>query len=136
MTLANLFLFILQIIICFLLIVCVLFQSSDEDSLSGIGAGAVQANALSHKSSLDGITKITIFLGVALMLNSFLLASISTHKYYRENNKIQDYLNTNKKTRVYEERENTEEVNNKIGESIDDTKNPDENYKSKITNNK
>ncbi len=96
MTFTNLFLFIVQIIVCILLIISVLLQSSDEDSLSGIGASATQANALSHKTSVDTITKVTIVLGVILMFNSFLLTSISTHRYNKENNKIKDYIENTK----------------------------------------
>ena len=90
MSFLNLFLFILQIIVAVLLIFIVLIQSSDEDSLSGIGAGAGKTNFLSHKTSVDLVTRTTIFLGVVLMLNSFVLTSISTHKYNK--NLIKDYI--------------------------------------------
>ena len=67
-------------------------QSSDEDALSGIGAGAGQSKLLSHKSSVNLITKITIILGCALMLNSFILTSIFAHKYNKGNKAIvKDY---------------------------------------------
>lgn len=96
MSFSNLFLFILQIIVSILLIIVVLFQSSDEDSLSGIGAGAGKPSALTHKSSTNPITKITIILGVILMVNSFILASISTHKYLKNKNVVKDYIEQNK----------------------------------------
>ena len=96
MSFLNLFLFILQIVVAILLILIVLIQSSDEDSLSGIGAGAGKANFLSHKTSVDLVTKTTIFLGVILMLNSFILTSISTHKYNKDKNIVKDYIEQNK----------------------------------------
>lgn len=95
MNFLNLFLFIVQIVVAVLLIIIVLIQSSDEDSLSGIGAGAGKANFLSHKTSVDLVTKTTIILGIILMLNSFVLASISTHKYNK--NIVKDYIEQNMK---------------------------------------
>jgi preprotein translocase subunit SecG len=83
----------LQIIVSILLVIVVMLQSSDEDTLSGIGSGSMQSRLLSHKSSVDLITKITIFLGIVFMLNSFLLVSVYTRQYSRENKSvIQDYL--------------------------------------------
>jgi preprotein translocase subunit SecG len=84
---------VLQVVVSILLMVVVMLQSSDEDVLSGIGAGASQSKLLSHKSSADLITKITIVLGVIFMLNSFFLASIYTHQYTKDNRSIvQNYL--------------------------------------------
>lgn len=96
MSFFTLFLFILQIVVSVLLIVVVLFQSSSEDSLSGIGAGAGKPTLLSHKTSVDLITKTTIVLGVILMVNSFLLTSISTREYRKSQNIIKDYIKENK----------------------------------------
>jgi protein translocase SecG subunit len=83
----------LQVIVSILLIIVVMLQSSDEDALSGMGGGNMQSKLLSHKSSVDLITKITIVLGVIFMLNSFFLVSIYTRQYSKESKGvIQDYL--------------------------------------------
>ena len=100
MSFFNLFLFILQIVVSILLILIVLIQSSDEDSLSGIGAGAGKPSLLSHKTSVDLVTKVTIILGVILMLNSFLLTALSTSKYKKGQNIIKDYLKDNKSNTI------------------------------------
>lgn len=118
MTFINLLLFMIQIIVCVLLVACVLFQSSDEDSLSGIGAGAAQPNSLSHKTSMSFVAKLTVVLGIILMFNSFLLASISTHKYNKENNKIKDYLENNRTTKKTEKIDNGEEKIDKANNNI------------------
>lgn len=91
----SLFLFILQIIVSLLLIIVVLFQSSTEDSLSGIGAGAGKPNTLSRKSSTSFITKVTIILGVLLMINSFIFARMFTYRYLKNKNMIKDYIEQN-----------------------------------------
>ncbi|GMO61622.1 MAG: hypothetical protein Ta2D_07660 [Rickettsiales bacterium] len=70
------FLFILQMILCILIILFVLLQQSDADSLSGIGAGASQ-KMLSKRSTSTPISKATFVLFVLFMLNSLLLATIS-----------------------------------------------------------
>ena len=85
-------LFILQIIVALLLIFVVLMQSSDEDALSNISSGSNRFGSLSRRSSVDFITKFTIALGSILMINSFLLASMSTHKYAKEETTIKEYL--------------------------------------------
>ena len=97
MSTTSLILFILQIIVSLLLIIVVLIQSSDEDSLSGIGASAGKPSLLSHKTSTDLITKITIALGVILILNSFILTSIYTRKYLKNKNIVKDYMEENNK---------------------------------------
>jgi protein translocase SecG subunit len=89
----------------------VLLQSSDEDSLSGIGANANQPNLSARRTSLDFITKVTMSLGVLLMINSFILASISTRKYAKENSKIKNYMEENRE-KMKKSGENTESVTN------------------------
>ena len=113
MTFLNLFLFILQIVVAIFLILIVLIQSSDEDALSGIGAGAGKPSFLSHKTSVDLVTKTTIFLGIFLMLNSFMLASISTHSYKKEKNIVKDYIEQNKDI-LENETNNSNSVNKNV----------------------
>ena len=126
MSFSNLFLFILQIIVAILLIVIILFQSSDEDSLGGIGASAGKSGLLSHKASTSLITKITIILGVIFMFNSFLLTSISTHKYIKNKNIMKDYFEQNK------EELDKKELNKEEIKAID---NKNSNIENNVNNN-
>lgn len=70
-------LFIFQIIIGLLLITSVLFQKTDEDSLSGIGGGASNAGMMPHKNSTSPLIRFTMWLFVLFMINSLFLAIIS-----------------------------------------------------------
>ena len=85
------FLFVVQIIISVLLILLVLLQQSDEDSLSGIGAGASQ-KMLSKRSSSTPISKMTMVLFIAFMLNSLVLATISARNYGVKSKSIETML--------------------------------------------
>lgn len=74
----QLFLLVLQIVIAFVMIILVLIQKSDGDSLGGIGGGSGGMGAvISSKSSANLLSKITMFLAAAFMLNCIILASIS-----------------------------------------------------------
>lgn len=98
MSFGNMLLFIFQIIISVFLILIVLFQSTDEDSLSGIGASAGKGKNLSYQNSANLVNKITIILGTLFILNSFLLTSIYTHKYNKNKNSIvKDYYQQQEK---------------------------------------
>ncbi|MDR0571750.1 MAG: preprotein translocase subunit SecG [Rickettsiales bacterium] len=86
-------LIILQIVVSVLLTTIVVLQSSDEDVLSGLDVGNSKSRFLSHKSSVDLITKITVGLGIVFMLNSFFLVSIYTRQYSKNKKGIvQSYL--------------------------------------------
>ncbi len=77
----QLFLLILQIIIALVMIILVLLQKSDGDSLGGIGGGSGGMGAvMSSKASASLLSKITMFLAAAFMLNCLILASISGRK--------------------------------------------------------
>lgn len=77
----QLFLLVLQVIIAVSLILLVLIQKSDGDSLSGISGGSGGMNAvISSKASANILTKVTMTLAALFMLNCLILASISTTK--------------------------------------------------------
>ena len=118
------FLFILQIIVALLLIFIVLMQSSDEDALSNISSGSNRFGSLSRKSSVDFVTKLTIGLGSVLMVNSFLLASLSTHKYAKEETTIKEYLK-NKNKNIKKKKKDIEDKSNDnvLDNSKENTKN-------------
>ena len=118
------FLFILQIIVALLLIFIVLMQSSDEDALSNISSGSNRFGSLSRKSSVDFVTKLTIGLGSVLMVNSFLLASLSTHKYAKEETTIKEYLKNKSKSSEQGKKDIEDKSNdNVLDNSKDNTKN-------------
>ena len=118
------FLFILQIIVALLLIFIVLMQSSDEDALSNISSGSNRFGSLSRKSSVDFVTKLTIGLGSVLMVNSFLLASLSTHKYAKEETTIKEYLKNKSKSRKKKKKDIEDKSNdNVLDNSKENTKN-------------
>jgi preprotein translocase subunit SecG len=74
----QIFLLILHIIIAVTLIILVLLQKSDGDSLSGIGGGSGGLNSvISSKASAGALSKATMILIGIFMLNSLVLASLS-----------------------------------------------------------
>ena len=118
------FLFILQIIVALLLIFIVLMQSSDEDALSNISSGSNRFGSLSRKGSVDFVTKLTIGLGSVLMVNSFLLASLSTHKYAKEETTIKEYLKNKSKSSEQGKKDIEDKSNdNVLDNSKENTKN-------------
>lgn len=75
------FLLILQIIIAVLMVILVLIQKSDGDSLSGLGSGSGGLNsAISGRSSMSILSKTTMFLVALFMINCLILASITKKK--------------------------------------------------------
>lgn len=106
-------LFILQILVALLLIIVVMLQSSDEDALSGIGASAGNSGILSHKSSVDFVTKLTIWLGVIMILNSLALTLVVKRDYARNTNTVEDYINKQQK----EEKKELPDENKEIKET-------------------
>lgn len=104
------FLFVLQIIFAVLLIAIVLLQSSEEDALSGIGGSIGNNSILSHKSSVDLITKITIILGCCLIVNSLALAKISKNRYSNRETMVEDYLKKQEKNKKIENKVENKDV--------------------------
>jgi preprotein translocase subunit SecG len=76
----QLFLLILQVIIAVTMIILVLIQKSDGDSLSGIGGGSGGLNSIiSSKASANILSKTTMVLIAIFMINCLILASLSHH---------------------------------------------------------
>ena len=86
------FLFIFQIILSVLLIFFVLLQQTDEDSLSGIGAGGANAKMLSKRSMETPISKMTMILFVVFMFNSLLLATLSARTYTTHTTNMENFI--------------------------------------------
>ena len=99
-------------------------QSSDEDALSNISSGSNRFGSLSRKGSVDFVTKLTIGLGSVLMVNSFLLASLSTHKYAKEETTIKEYLKNKSKSSEQGKKDIEDKSNdNVLDNSKENTKN-------------
>jgi protein translocase SecG subunit len=87
-----LFLFVFHMVICALLIVVVLLQSSDEDALSNISSGSGKFGLATKRSSIDSAAKFTIALGTLLIINSIALAVLSAHRYVKKGSLVRNYL--------------------------------------------
>lgn len=98
----QLFLLVLQVVIASSLIILVLLQKSDGDSLSGIGGGSGGINAaISRRSAANILSKITITLIAIFMLNCLILAAISKS----DRQKISEELNQTIKQEELQESE-------------------------------
>lgn len=92
-----------------------MLQSSDEDALSNISSSSSKFGSVSRRSSVDFITKLTMVLGVIMMINSFMLAANSTRKYAKEKNTIKNYLeekSQKENKKLEEEKENSKKTKN------------------------
>lgn len=77
----QLFLLVFQIILAVLMIALVLVQKSDGDSLSGLGSGSGGLNsAISGRSAMSILSKITMSLATLFMINCLVLASLTKNK--------------------------------------------------------
>ena len=86
----QLFLLVLQVIIAVAMIILVLLQKSDGDSLSGIGGGSGGLNSvMSGKATANVLSKTTMILIGIFMVNCLVLASLSNSS----KKAIQDDLN-------------------------------------------
>lgn len=100
------YLLIIQVIIAVLMIILVLAQKSDGDSLSGLSSSSAGLNsAISGRASMSILNKITMFLIALFMLNCLILASLSKKK----NNEISKELQ-----QVIQEQESKKSTNNSV----------------------
>ena len=75
------FLLVSQIVIAVLLIILVLIQKSDGDSLTGLSSGSNGLNsAISGRTGMSILNKVTMALIALFMINCLLLASITNKK--------------------------------------------------------
>ena len=92
------FLFIIQIILSIFIILLVLLQQTDEDSLSGIGAGGANAKMLSKRTVGTPISKMTMILFILFILNSLLLATFSARKFGKDNSTVETFIENKENT--------------------------------------
>ena len=90
------FLFVLQIILSLIIVLFVLLQQTDEDSLSGIGGGGANSKMLSKRSTGSPISKMTMVVFILFMLNSLLLATISARNFSSNNSSVESFVKENK----------------------------------------
>jgi preprotein translocase subunit SecG len=77
----QLFLLVFQIILAVLMVILVLIQKSDGDSLSGLGSGSGGLNsAISGRSTMSILSKITMSFATLFMINCLVLASLTKNK--------------------------------------------------------
>ncbi|NBX52617.1 MAG: preprotein translocase subunit SecG [Proteobacteria bacterium] len=87
------FLLIVQIIVAVLMIILVLAQKSDGDSLSGLSSSSAGLNsAISGKASMSILSKITMTLIAIFMVNCLVLASISKNKSTKISQELQQAI--------------------------------------------
>ena len=111
-------LFVLQILVALLLIIVVMLQSSDEDALSGIGASAGNSGILSHKSSVDFVTRLTIWLGIIMIVNSLALTLVVKRDYASKTSTVEDYINKQQKEEKKELPEDNKQQTEEIKEIL------------------
>lgn len=108
-------------------------QSSDEDALSGIGGSVGSGMLLSHKSSVDLITKVTMILGCCLIVNSLALTIISKNRYSKNETMIEDFL---KKQDKKSNKEDDKEEKKIIEDKTEENKEKNNTISKKDINNK
>ena len=94
------FLFVLQIVLSILIILFVLLQQTDGDSLSGIGGGGANAKMLSKRTLTTPMSKATMTLFILFMLNSMLLATISARNFNTNKSTIENFIENKAKNNV------------------------------------
>ena len=104
----QLFLLVFQIILAVLMVVLVLIQKSDGDSLSGLGSGSGGLNsAISGRSTMSILSKITMSLATLFMINCLVLASLTKNK----SNSISKELNEVIKETEANQNQNSNNIN-------------------------
>lgn len=77
-------LLVVHVVIAILLVTVILLQKNSADALAGLSSGN-NMGIVSAKGAANFMTKTTVFLAIAFMSNSLILANLSN-----KNSKIQD----------------------------------------------
>lgn len=103
------YLLIIQVIVAILMIILVLAQKSDGDSLSGLSSSSAGLNsAISGRASISILNKITMFLIALFMINCLVLASLSKKKTSNISAELQQ---------IIQEQENQKNSDNSINKT-------------------
>lgn len=81
-------LLVVQIVIGILLVSVILMQRSSSDGLLGSGGGG-GGGIVTAKSAANFFVKATVVLGICFMINSLILANLSSKKNQSKNNIIE-----------------------------------------------
>ena len=96
----QLFLLVFQIILAVLMVILVLIQKSDGDSLSGLGSGSGGLNsAISGRSTMSILSKITMTLATLFMINCLVLASLTKNKSSSISKELNEVIKETKATK-------------------------------------
>jgi preprotein translocase subunit SecG len=77
-------LLVLQILIAVFMVGVILIQRTDSDGLSGIGGGGGGNSLLSGNAKANALTRVTALLAAAFMINSLVMATITTRQMRSE----------------------------------------------------
>jgi preprotein translocase subunit SecG len=96
----QLFLLVFQIILAVLMVILVLIQKSDGDSLSGLGSGSGGLNsAISGRSAMSILSKITMSIATLFMINCLVLASLTKNKSNSISKELNEVIKENEATK-------------------------------------
>ncbi len=111
----QLFLLVFQIILAVFLIVLVLVQKSDGDSLSGLGSGSGGLNsAISGRSAMSILSKITMSLATLFMINCLVLASLTKNKSSSISKELNQVIQETEATKNNTKNQNSTNINQSL----------------------
>lgn len=111
----QLFLLVFQIILAVLMIVLVLVQKSDGDSLSGLGSGSGGLNsAISGRSAMSILSKITMSLATLFMINCLVLASLTKNKSNSISKELNQVIQETEATKNNTKNQNSTNINQSL----------------------
>lgn len=108
----QLFLLVFQIILAVLMVILVLIQKSDGDSLSGLGSGSGGLNsAVSGRSAMSILSKITMTLATLFMINCLVLASLTKNKSNSISKELNEVIKETEATKNNPKNQNSTNIN-------------------------
>ena len=108
----QLFLLVFQIILAVLMVILVLIQKSDGDSLSGLGSGSGGLNsAVSGRSAMSILSKITMTLATLFMINCLVLASLTKNKSNSISKELNEVIKETEATKNNSKNQNSTNIN-------------------------
>ena len=79
----------IQILLAIAMIGIILIQRTDSDGLSGLGGGGGGNNVLSGRATANILTRSTAILAALFMLNSLIMATLTTRHLSKPNSLIE-----------------------------------------------
>lgn len=79
------FLLTLQVILVFLIVILVILQKPPEDGFAGFGGGMSNEGGYKKQAQgMTGIKKVTLYIGLLFMLNSFAIVKYNMMQYQKK----------------------------------------------------